>query len=259
MTLEGVRVLLAEDNPTNQLVAGQMLESLGASVRLARDGAEALEIAECETFDVMLIDIEMPRVGGIEVIRRIRGWSAPCSETPIIVLTAYVMREHRVAIEAAGADGIIAKPIASIEQFGTDVRQLMSRRADDRAVGPETGQPDPRMPERFLDRRTYDALAETIGPSAMAELLDKVEADVTSARHRISKALESGAAEEIREATHILVSVAGAIGATNVQERAKLANAAAQTGANGATEGELGSLLDEIDRMLAFVRKEQRR
>jgi CheY-like chemotaxis protein len=97
MTLSGLRVLLAEDNPTNQLVATQMLESLGASVVLAEDGAEALEILGLGTFDVLLIDIEMPRVNGIEMIRTVRGYSGPAAEVPMIALTAYVMREHRAA------------------------------------------------------------------------------------------------------------------------------------------------------------------
>ena len=117
MTLSGLRVLLAEDNPTNQLVAAQMLESLGASVLLAEDGAEALEIVAREPFDVMLVDIEMPRVSGIEVLRTVRGLSGPIAEVPMIALTAYVMREHRAAIDAAGADDSLA---ALHDPFGAE-------------------------------------------------------------------------------------------------------------------------------------------
>lgn len=257
MTLDGLRVLLAEDNPTNQLVAGQMLESLGATVTLARDGAEALEMAERESFDVMLIDIEMPRVNGLDVIRSLRASSPPRSETPMIALTAYVMREHRVAIEAAGADGIIAKPIASIEQFGADIRRWMSQRSGPGDRGAEPPSPMPGEPPPVIDRRVYDALAEAIGPAATAELLDKVETDVESARARLASARADGAAEEIRSATHVLVSVAGAIGATQVQEAAKRVNAAVDPEADAGPEREVEGLLEEIDRLLAAVRHER--
>ena len=79
MTLAGMNILLAEDNPTNQMVAVQMLESLGAEVTLASDGAEALGILGQREFDVALIDIEMPRISGIDLIRRVRAEPGPAA------------------------------------------------------------------------------------------------------------------------------------------------------------------------------------
>ncbi len=137
MMLAGMNVLLAEDNPTNQMVAMQMLESLGAEVTLAVDGAEALGILGEKSFDVALIDIEMPRISGIDLIRRVRAEAGPVANMPMIALTAYVMREQRTAIEHAGADGIIAKPILSIEKFGDDIVGFMRQRRDRQApAGP---------------------------------------------------------------------------------------------------------------------------
>ena len=86
MDLSGLNILLAEDNPTNQLVAVQMLESLGATVTLAVDGAEALEILDGKLFDVALIDIEMPRVSGIELIQRLREDRGPVADMPMIAI-----------------------------------------------------------------------------------------------------------------------------------------------------------------------------
>lgn len=257
MSLSNVRILLAEDNPTNQLVAAQMLESLGASVTLARDGAEALEIVEWESFDVMLIDIEMPRVSGIDVIRTVRAASGPLAETPMIALTAYVMREHRAAIEAAGADGIIAKPILSIEQFGADIRRFMSARAGSDAAGSEPVAQGNGQLSAPVDRSVYDSLGQSIGSDAMAELLEKVETDVRSARDRLSRGLEDGAVDEIRSSTHILMSVAGAVGASQVQEGARRVNEAVRPESMAAVAAEAAPLLVDIDRMLDFVRKER--
>jgi len=259
MILSGLRVLLAEDNPTNQLVAAQMLESLGASVLLAEDGAEALEIVAREPFDVMLVDIEMPRVSGIEVLRTVRGYSGPIAEVPMIALTAYVMREHRAAIDAAGADGVIAKPILSIEQFGADIRRFMRRRSNAAVTGDAEGGgagSANRSTPSAIDRKIYDTLAEAIGPGAMTELLGKVDSDIRAARARLVQALDPVDLGEIRSVTHILISVAGAVGALPVQERAKQMNAAGHQDDAAAVERDMQGLLGEIDRMLDHVQKQ---
>lgn len=231
MRLSGVRLLLAEDNPTNQIVATQMLESLGATVTLARDGAEALEILEGHDFDAMLVDIEMPRVSGIDVMRKVRASSGALARIPMIALTAYVMREHKAAIDAAGADGVIAKPILSIEQLGDDICRFMRQRQS----GPTTSaRPGPKEADTskpsVIDESIYQGLVQSIGGDAMAELLGKVDADIRSAQGRLSQGLETGDIGEIRSASHILISVAGAIGATRLRKGAKDVNAAAHQG-----------------------------
>jgi two-component system aerobic respiration control sensor histidine kinase ArcB len=253
MMLSGLRVLLAEDNPINQLVAAQMLESLGASVVLAEDGAEALEIVGRETFDVMLIDIEMPRVNGIEVLRTVRGYSGSIAAMPMIALTAYVMREHRAAIDAAGADGVIAKPILSIEKFGADIRRYMLRRGGAASAVRDHPEAANETPQSVIDRTIYDALAEAIGPASMAELLEKVKPDIQSARDRLVRARDPLDLGEIRSVTHILISVAGAIGAVRVQELAKRINAAGHRDDAIAVEHDLQGLLGEIDRLFDYV------
>ena len=79
-SLKGRRVLLAEDNITNQMVATQMLDALGMRVDVANDGAEALEMIERRHYDLYLIDIEMPRVSGLDVIRGIRKSPPPLAK-----------------------------------------------------------------------------------------------------------------------------------------------------------------------------------
>jgi len=264
VTLSGLRILLAEDNPTNQMVATQMLECLGASVSLAVDGAEALEMVRRQPFDVLLVDIEMPRVNGIEVIRTLRCDPGPLARLPMIALTAYVMREHRAAIDAAGADGVIAKPILSIEQFGTEIRRFMRRRGQTRP-GPDAGSARGGAMATAggdggaIDQDIFDGLAEAIGPEAMAELLEKVAADLLATRSRLERALAGADKAEIRAATHILISVAGAIGAMRVQGMARELNAAAHQGGPADMGGQAGivaagtNLITEIEAALAFL------
>jgi len=255
MTLSGLRVLLAEDNPTNQLVATQMLECLGAEVTLAVDGAEALDIVHREAFDVVLVDIEMPRVNGIEVIRSLRADPGPPSGVPMIALTAYVMREHRAAIDAAGADGVIAKPILSIEQFGADIRRFMRKRAGGEPSRP--GDSSAAAARGVIDQDVFDGLADAIGPEAMSELLEKVATDVQSARGRLERALGSSDLAEMRAATHILISVAGAVGATRVQGIARSMNASGHSGDLTDLQGSSDRLLAEIAALLTDLSARQ--
>ncbi len=243
MILSGLNVLLAEDNPTNQLVASQMLECLGATVNLAVDGAQALDMVRHRAFDVLLVDIEMPRVNGIEVIKTLRADPGPLSGLPIIALTAYVMREHRLAIDAAGADGVIAKPILSIEQFGAEIRRFMRKRVPD--LDPVADRSD-----SVIDRDVFDALAEAIGPSAMGELLEKVTCDLRTSRDRLAKSIERDDAPELRAVSHILISVAGAIGGIRAQELARIVNTSVHSGDIAGMRRSALDLHAEVDSLL---------
>ncbi|SFL06486.1 ATP-binding protein [Methylorubrum salsuginis] len=114
MASSGRRVLLAEDNPINALLATKALERLGAQVTLARDGLEALAIAEAQgPFDLALIDIRMPGLDGLETARRLRAREAQTKASPLhmVALTANTGREDMEAAEAAGFDGFLAKPL----------------------------------------------------------------------------------------------------------------------------------------------------
>ncbi|HJE25450.1 MAG TPA: response regulator [Methylorubrum populi] len=113
-TNPGRRVLLAEDNPINALLATKALERLGARVSLARDGLEALAMAEEQgPFDLALIDIRMPGLDGLETARRIRAREAGTGAAPLhlVALTANTGREDVAAAYEAGFDGFLPKPL----------------------------------------------------------------------------------------------------------------------------------------------------
>ncbi len=110
--LAEVSILLVEDNATNRMIAGRMLEALGAQVQCAEDGERGVEAARTGQFDLILMDIQMPGIDGLEATRQIRALPSAVSKTPIIALTANVMRHQREAYRAAGVDGVVAKPIS---------------------------------------------------------------------------------------------------------------------------------------------------
>ncbi|MFN3512056.1 MAG: PAS domain S-box protein [Phenylobacterium sp.] len=110
--LEGLRVLVVEDNPTNRLIATKLLEKLGAAVETAEDGAAGVAAAARGQVDLILMDVQMPGMDGLEATRRIRTLESPAAATPIIALTANVLAHQHAAYLQAGMDGVVGKPIA---------------------------------------------------------------------------------------------------------------------------------------------------
>ncbi len=110
--LGGLKILVVEDNATNRLVASKILEGLGAIVETAEDGVFGVEAVQAAAYDLVLMDIQMPRMDGMEATRRIRDLDGPVSKIPVIGLTANALAHQRPAYIAAGMDGLAAKPIS---------------------------------------------------------------------------------------------------------------------------------------------------
>jgi signal transduction histidine kinase/DNA-binding response OmpR family regulator len=109
--LRGLRVLLAEDNPVNALLARTLLTRAGCVVSLAQDGEEAVASASADAFDLILLDIRMPRLDGLEAAARIRAGAGPSANAPIVALTADAGEEERAQAFHVGMDDFITKPI----------------------------------------------------------------------------------------------------------------------------------------------------
>lgn len=249
MTLSGLSILLAEDNPTNQMVATQMLESLGAEVSLAADGQQALEMLESGSYDVALIDIEMPLISGIDLIRRLRSRGGRFTELPMIALTAYVMREHREAIDSAGADGVIAKPILSIDQLGEDVLKFMNQPRRRAAAGTD----DAGAVAASVDNDQFQDLCSVFEGQRRQELLHQISADIGTACGQIEGAQKSSDNDGIRSASHVLISVSGTIGATRLQSLAQCLNSAGHASDTREIDRIAPELIAEAARVLEFI------
>jgi signal transduction histidine kinase/ligand-binding sensor domain-containing protein/CheY-like chemotaxis protein len=112
----GLRVLLAEDNPVNQQLERRLLERRGHHVTIAATGRQALECLERESFDIILMDVQMPDMDGLEATEVIRARERDTGiHVPIIALTARTMKEDRDRCLAAGMDAFITKPIQAVE------------------------------------------------------------------------------------------------------------------------------------------------
>lgn len=116
------RVLLVEDNPTNQLVIRKILEALGVRVDTASDGAEGVERAASQAYDLVLMDIQMPGMDGIEATRRIRAMDGVRGAMPIVAVTANVLADQRSSYADAGIDGVVSKPVSAASLMAEIVR-----------------------------------------------------------------------------------------------------------------------------------------
>ncbi|HET9160224.1 MAG TPA: ATP-binding protein, partial [Caulobacteraceae bacterium] len=110
--LEGLRVLVVEDNPTNRLIATKMLENLGGAVACACDGAQGVEAVRTGGYDLVFMDIQMPVMDGVEATRAIRALPAPACQTPIVAMTANALSHQIQEYREAGMDGSVAKPLS---------------------------------------------------------------------------------------------------------------------------------------------------
>jgi CheY-like chemotaxis protein len=113
-----LHVLLAEDNPINQELAVELLEMRGHSVRIAGNGSEVLAALDRESFDVILMDVQMPEMDGFQATAAIRGREKQSgAHIPIIAITGFAMKGDRQRCLDAGMDGYISKPLRSKELF----------------------------------------------------------------------------------------------------------------------------------------------
>jgi two-component system, sensor histidine kinase len=126
----GLRVLVAEDNRVNQLVARRMLERLGHKVIVVENGAAAVAAYTNDRFDVVLMDVQMPEMDGLEATRQIRAIEAERGiHIPVVALTAHAMKGDRERCEAASMDGYAVKPI-SLDDLCAEIARVRNVAAD---------------------------------------------------------------------------------------------------------------------------------
>ena len=242
--LDGLRVLLAEDNELNQEVACELLRSRGATVQVASNGLEALEqLAQSgpEAFDLVLMDLQMPVMDGLEAVRRLRT-HAPFDGLPVLAMTAHAMVEEIERCIGAGMQGCITKPIDAAELFATLQRY---RTGEGTGSGNDTEVVTMRMalePQPVDEMAVDSALPDedrTLPPAgvlAPAHALHSFDGNVRLYRHTLRgfrRSYSAGLVEwrellkapppraDLRRKAHTLGGLAGTIGANRVQSLAQ--------------------------------------
>ncbi len=129
-----LKILVAEDNKVNRLILQTMLEKVGHDVIVACDGREAVEAASSQSFDVILMDVQMPEVDGLSATRTIRSMAGEIRNVPIIAVTANTTPEDRDACFAAGMDEFVTKPIKSGGLLAAIYDVMTRKKATDREI-----------------------------------------------------------------------------------------------------------------------------
>jgi CheY-like chemotaxis protein/HPt (histidine-containing phosphotransfer) domain-containing protein len=150
-----LKVLLAEDNSFNQKLATEMLQMRGHSVTVAQSGVEVLSKWASDKFDLVLMDVQMPEMDGLEATRRIRQQEKTAGRhIPIIAMTAHAMTGDRDRCLEAGMDDYVSKPIRSSKLFSAVERAIAraSPRSDDHGAGDTAVSPGDCHPSSSMDR-----------------------------------------------------------------------------------------------------------
>jgi len=135
--LRGRRVLLVEDNPLNQQVGAELLAEAGVTVDVAGNGRIGVEMAQRQHYDLVLMDMQMPEMDGLEATRQLRAQPALAS-LPIVAMTANALTEDRARCKAAGMDDFIAKPIEPSSLWRVLKRFLIAAAPPDVPAAPDT-------------------------------------------------------------------------------------------------------------------------
>ena len=263
----GLRVLLVEDNLVNQTVASRLLERAGCEVVVAGDGQEALDRFDEDQFDIILMDMQMPVMGGLEATRALRArearrsWAMSSGEwrpVPVIAMTAHTGDDDRRACMDAGMDDFISKPVKS-DQLIALIRKVMDRES---AFDPATDLvllEDPSLaPEQSADLDLEQTLDLLDGDEeALGQLLQIYFRDVGKLFDGLRQARDRRSFEALAEAAHRVKGSAGVFFAQRVVDGAEDVERRARQGDPLVFEAPLAGLLSALDRLTKLLRHQR--
>jgi len=243
-----LRVLVAEDTPANQALVKAVLEKMGHSVMIVGDGAEAIEAVKQGSFDVVLMDVQMPHVDGYEATRRIRELDGTISAIPIIGVTAYARDADRRAVLDCGMDEYVSKPFRLVT-LAAALQKVTENGNRFGSSGPdEVGTSDVYID---FDETVLVALLTAVGKETFRELVGDFETTIEMLLAKLETAIASRDEQSSRVTAHRLIGVVGQFGGKGVAEAARELEFGPQAQLNeGATD-----LIERCRRLRSEVRQ----
>ncbi|MBF0102659.1 MAG: PAS domain S-box protein, partial [Desulfobacterales bacterium] len=219
MKLPAIRILLVEDNLFNQEVALAILKSFGLSADIANNGKAAVEILETTRYDLILMDIEMPDMNGIDATKIIRNSDSENRNVPIIAMTAHALKGSRERFLEAGMNDYITKPINPDILFTAIRSRFESSESVEKKQDNESFLCHDYENREVFDRS--DFLERTGGDERMVKrLLDLFPEQVSQEIERLKTAVRENNAEEIRRHAHTIKGMAANISAGRLKDTA---------------------------------------
>jgi signal transduction histidine kinase/DNA-binding response OmpR family regulator len=265
---EPLRVLLAEDNPTNQLVFAKLMASFNVDVTIAANGREAVRQASGRMFDIVFMDMRMPEMDGLEAARAIRALGGEWTRIPIVALTANAFADDVKACRDAGMDEFIAKPMRKkvlIEKLAVllaghpllvrPARPAASAAATDTiAALPVTPAAEVTLadvaPE--IDIAVLRCLAEEIDAEGVRAALDMFFTDTPDCLALMRRLTLASDRARIKDEAHRLKGAAGTFGLAQLSELARTL----ELSANAIGAEDYGDLLDRLEACFQRARRE---
>jgi signal transduction histidine kinase/DNA-binding response OmpR family regulator/putative methionine-R-sulfoxide reductase with GAF domain len=256
-----LRILLAEDNNVNQQIAILVLESMGYRADVVANGLEAVEAIRALPYDLVLMDVQMPEMDGLEATRMIRSENASPSDTPgsvhIVAMTANAMQGDREACLDAGMNDYLAKPIRPDElaialeatprrSAGNDTDAMNRSEMAGTTDGP-VATTDPEA--AVLDQEALGRL-RAIAPDdqAFAQLVASFGENAASTLAQLADAAGSGDVDSIKRFAHTLKSNAASFGAVGLADRCNALEAQARTGMTNDVETQVAEIAAAFER-----------
>jgi two-component system, sensor histidine kinase and response regulator len=242
-------VLVAEDNPTNQTLISALLEQQGHHVSIVGNGRLAVERVAQEPFDLVLMDVQMPEMSGLEATAAIReAEQLTGGHIPIVALTARAMTGDREQCLAAGMDAYVPKPVRAEDLFAA---------IDSMAGAPASVQPSPAVPPRPSDEKkvgSVDRSALLAGFGGRADLVKRVidvfltDAPVMLAR--LTEAARAANAAELAAAAHAIKGSAGLFSQGEAYVDARLVELRARSGDISDVSPACQAVEDSVSRLM---------
>jgi signal transduction histidine kinase/DNA-binding response OmpR family regulator len=231
-----LHILIAEDNPVNQKLAIRILEKQGHTVEVVDNGQAALDAIAAQSFDLVLMDVQMPVMDGLEATAAIREQERITStHIPIIAMTAHAMKGDQERCRAAGMDGYVAKPM-KIEELHAAINDVLYGRA---TANPPAG--DPAVDLSY-------ALATVQGDKAiLAEVVALFLDNYPVWLQELRVAIDQGDARQIEQVAHSLKGAVGIFGMTPAYQLAQEIETSARMGHLTVTSATLEALARELE------------
>jgi signal transduction histidine kinase/CheY-like chemotaxis protein/HPt (histidine-containing phosphotransfer) domain-containing protein len=242
-----LRILFAEDNPTNQFVARQLLRGVAVQVDFVGDGVEAVDAASRFNYDAIFMDMRMPELDGLAATRLIRQRGGALAHVPIIALTANAFPEDVKACFDAGMNQFVTKPVTKDVLIAAILRDLLP------PIPPAVPAPDAVRAEALppLDAAALRVLGEQIGDDCVAEMLDMFQQETRARLQRMLQYMATPGipSDVLIDEAHTLKGAAGTVCAPLLRQRAEMIEARLRSGASI----ELGDLAGLTAALRAFT------